>query len=154
MTPGNIFVTKDLYLKIGYFGESKKLKSDEYAKNLTSNPYYTSPEILSLNQTRFSSDIWPIGCILYELITLSGAFREKNKYILDDKIKRGIYDEKKLIRANCPSSMSNLVKEMLTTDAEVRPNIYKLASNFSFVLKFGYIIMFRRPNKFGRRMVS
>lgn len=38
------------------------------------SPIYMAPETLIYNHFSFSSDIWALGCILYELCTLQAAF--------------------------------------------------------------------------------
>lgn len=44
------------------------------SKEAAGSPIYMSPETLIHNHYTFSSDIWALGCILYELCTLQSAF--------------------------------------------------------------------------------
>lgn len=37
-------------------------------------PYYVSPEVVGSGGYDFKSDIWSLGCVLYELVTLRNPF--------------------------------------------------------------------------------
>ena len=41
----------------------------------TGTPYYASPEVWKDQPYDEKSDIWSLGCVLYELITLKPPFR-------------------------------------------------------------------------------
>lgn len=59
--------------------------------NLTpaGSPYYSSPEILSVNNPIFSTlnDVWALGVILYFMLTGKRLFNERNTQDLFEKIK-------------------------------------------------------------------
>lgn len=40
-------------------------------------PYYISPEICSGEKYSFKSDIWSLGCLLYEMVMRKKAFEGK-----------------------------------------------------------------------------
>ncbi|CAD5110793.1 DgyrCDS158 [Dimorphilus gyrociliatus] len=70
----NIFIKKGK-LKVGDFGISRILiGTSDMASTFTGTPYYMSPEVLKHQGYNAKSDIWSIGCILYELIHLKHAF--------------------------------------------------------------------------------
>jgi NIMA (never in mitosis gene a)-related kinase len=66
----NIFLTSKKLIKIGDFGISKVLDSTS-AKTFVGTPYYLSPEVCSNKKYDLRSDLWSLGCILYELCTLN-----------------------------------------------------------------------------------
>ena len=66
----NVFLTSNKYVKIGDFGISKVLDSTS-AKTFVGTPYYLSPEVCSNKKYDLRSDLWSLGCILYELCTLN-----------------------------------------------------------------------------------
>ena len=71
----NIFITGDNVIKLGDFGISKVLDSTEaFARTVVGTPYYLSPEICEGNAYSKASDVWSLGCVLYEMVTLSHAF--------------------------------------------------------------------------------
>jgi len=53
---------------------------------MVGTPYYLSPEVFQNKPYGYKSDIWAIGCILYELCTLKKAFDAKNIVNLMEKI--------------------------------------------------------------------
>lgn len=61
------------------------------AKTAIGTPYYLSPEICEDKPYNLKSDIWSVGCILYEMMTLSHAFDALSMKGLVLKILRGIY---------------------------------------------------------------
>ena len=87
LKPENILINKSNKLKIGDFGLSKKFNS---YKTYTLTPkeagttQYTAPEILD-EEGKYNkmSDIWSLGCIIYELFTLKMYYYDK----IRDKIK-------------------------------------------------------------------
>jgi serine/threonine protein kinase len=50
----------------------------DFAKTSLGTPYFLSPEICSGNKYNFKTDIWMIGCVLYELVCLRKPFEGEN----------------------------------------------------------------------------
>jgi len=48
------------------------------AETMVGTPYYMSPEMYENKPYTSKSDIWALGCILYELCTLKRAFEGAN----------------------------------------------------------------------------
>uniref|UniRef100_A0A8C5EMQ8 non-specific serine/threonine protein kinase n=1 Tax=Gouania willdenowi TaxID=441366 RepID=A0A8C5EMQ8_GOUWI len=73
----NIFLTNGgMTVKLGDFGIAKLLnKTMELARTLVGTPNYISPEICKGRPYNNKTDIWSLGCILYELCTLSHPFK-------------------------------------------------------------------------------
>lgn len=75
----NIFLTNNNTVKLGDFGISKLLEStNEAAMTVVGTPYYMSPEVCENKPYTFKSDVWALGCVLYELCTLQHAFSASN----------------------------------------------------------------------------
>ncbi len=75
----NIFLTTNHTVKLGDFGISKLLEStNEAAMTVVGTPYYMSPEVCENKPYTFKSDVWALGCVLYELCTLQHAFSASN----------------------------------------------------------------------------
>ena len=71
----NIFLKNNL-IKLGDFGISRILMgTSDLATTFTGTPYYMSPEVLKHDGYNVKSDIWSLGCVLYELCTLEHAFQ-------------------------------------------------------------------------------
>ena len=94
--PENIFMNKNMDIKIGDFGISKQLniyKTHSLTINKAGSNYYISPEILIKGIYNEKSDIWSLGCIIYELFTLNIYYNDK---MMNDikKINTDIYNYK------------------------------------------------------------
>ncbi|KRX10960.1 Protein kinase-like domain [Pseudocohnilembus persalinus] len=75
----NIFLSQCGSVKIGDFGISKQLDSTlAMAKTLVGTPYYLSPEVCENKPYTYQSDIWSLGCLLYEMCTLEHPFVSNN----------------------------------------------------------------------------
>ena len=46
----------------------------DFASTRIGTPYYMSPEIFENKPYNHKSDIWALGCILYEMVALTHAF--------------------------------------------------------------------------------
>jgi NIMA (never in mitosis gene a)-related kinase len=83
----NFFLGKNKTLRVGDFGIAKELASTvALAKTQIGTPYYLSPELCQGKPYSYASDIWSLGCVLYELCTLRVPFDAKNLAGLVDKI--------------------------------------------------------------------
>ena len=93
LKPENIFINKKMEIKIGDFGISKQLNI--YTTQITNNKagciYYMAPEILEKGIYNIKSDIWSLGCIIYELLTLNIYYIDKFKNNIQ-KIDTEIYN--------------------------------------------------------------
>ncbi|XP_042564843.1 serine/threonine-protein kinase Nek1 isoform X2 [Clupea harengus] len=88
----NIFLTKDGTVQLGDFGIARVLNSTvELARTCIGTPYYLSPEICENKPYNNKSDVWALGCVLYEMCTLKHAFEAGNMKNLVLKIIRGSY---------------------------------------------------------------
>jgi NIMA (never in mitosis gene a)-related kinase len=75
----NIFLTKDNKIKIGDLGVAKILDNiEKFTTSKVGTPYYLSPEVCEDRPYNNKSDIWSLGCILYEMCTLKHPFEAKN----------------------------------------------------------------------------
>ena len=120
----NILINRDFSIMIGDFGVSKILKpSFNLAETRIGTPYYVSPEIVRGKKYDKKIDIWALGCILCELMTLDYAFLSKNIHALNYKILEGKYELNKCYYSD---TLVNLVKTMLNPNIEKRPDIIDL----------------------------
>ena len=89
----NVFLNKDNTVKLGDMNVSKVAKKG-LLYTQTGTPYYASPEVWKDQPYDYKSDMWSLGCVLYEMATLKPPFRAENMEGLYKKVIRGI---KKLI---------------------------------------------------------
>ncbi|XP_027025946.2 serine/threonine-protein kinase Nek11 isoform X3 [Tachysurus fulvidraco] len=82
----NVFL-KQKVVKIGDFGVSCLLMgSCDLATTFTGTPYYMSPEALGHHGYDSKSDVWSLGCILYEMCCLKHAFEGQSFLSVVQKI--------------------------------------------------------------------
>eukprot|EP00033_Pygsuia_biforma_P003658 GCRY01004006.1.p1 GENE.GCRY01004006.1~~GCRY01004006.1.p1 ORF type:complete len:278 (+),score=19.34 GCRY01004006.1:154-987(+) len=121
LKPANVFLVSDGSVKLGDLGLGRYFSSKTYkAQSLVGTPYYLSPERMHEAGYDFKSDIWSLGCILYELAVLRSPFYEKglNLYGLCKKIDNIQYPA----LPSCYSvEMRDLISSMLVKDPKARP---------------------------------
>lgn len=124
----NIFLCKDNKIKLGDFGIARVLKSTmECARTSIGTPYYLSPELCMDKPYNNKSDIWSLGCVLYEMCTLRHAFDANSMKGLVMKILSGTYPPISTTRYS--SGLGKLVGSMLQKNPDARPNINELLEN-------------------------
>lgn len=90
----NIFMNQNGSIKIGDFGIARVLQHTyDCAMTAIGTPYYLSPEICQEKPYNQKSDIWSLGCILYEMLTLRHAFDANSMKGLVLKILQGRYPQ-------------------------------------------------------------
>lgn len=116
----NIFLTRSGLIKLGDFGIARILGSSiDMATTMIGTPYYMSPELFAGLPYNYKSDIWALGCCLYELVTLKHAFHARDMSGLIYKISHGkiggiskVYSE----------DLQCLISDMLNRTSDVRPS--------------------------------
>lgn len=87
----NLFLTKEERLKIGDLGVAKEVQ-ESHTHTIVGTPYYLSPELCEEKPYNNKSDIWSLGCILYELCTMKHPFDAKTQGGLFLKIIKEAYE--------------------------------------------------------------
>ncbi|XP_030605996.1 serine/threonine-protein kinase Nek11 isoform X2 [Archocentrus centrarchus] len=114
----NVFLKRNL-VKIGDFGVSCLLMgSCDLATTFTGTPYYMSPEVLNHQGYDCKSDIWALGCLLYEMCCLTHAFQGPNFLSVVMKIVEG--DTPTLPTAYSPD-LNSVMQRMLQKQPTSRP---------------------------------
>ena len=70
----NVFLNSDETVKLGDMNVSKVASKEGLNFTQTGTPYYASPEVWKDEPYDIKSDIWSLGCVLYEMITLKPPF--------------------------------------------------------------------------------
>ena len=79
LKPDNIFINGNMNIKIGDFGISKQIDSYKtltLTKYKKRTDYYVAPEIIVDGIYNEKSDMWSLGCIIYELFNLSVYYKD------------------------------------------------------------------------------
>ncbi|XP_050566268.1 serine/threonine-protein kinase Nek1 isoform X3 [Cygnus atratus] len=125
----NIFLTKDGTIQLGDFGIARVLNSTvELARTCIGTPYYLSPEICQNRPYNNKSDIWALGCVLYEMCTLKHAFEAGNMKNLVLKIISGSFPP---VSMHYSYDLRNLLSQLFKRNPKDRPSVNSiLEKNF------------------------
>lgn len=101
------------------------MQSHDFASTYVGTPYYMSPEICAAERYTLYSDIWSLGCVMYELCARRPPFDAKTHLQLIQKIKDGRVDP---LPAIYSPELQNTIKSCLRTNPLQRPDTAALLS--------------------------
>jgi NIMA (never in mitosis gene a)-related kinase 1/4/5 len=84
----------------------------------TGTPYYASPEVWRDQPYDLKSDIWSLGCVLYEAVSLKPPFRADDMAGLYKKVTKGVYPR---IPAQYSKDLENTIRLLLNVVPQNRP---------------------------------
>ena len=113
----NIFLFTDKTAKLGDLNVCKILSNDILGHTQAGTPAYAAPEVWMERPYGLKSDIWSLGCVLYEMVTLRCPFREDNMVKLYNKVLVGEY---KKIPNNFSEELNWIIEQMINSDINKR----------------------------------
>jgi len=123
LKPQNVFLTQNGDVKLGDFGVSKVMNSQAMAHTQIGTPFYISPEICQNKPYDSKSDIWSLGCLVFELCAL------KPPFIADDMkamMKKICYTSAPPISASFSVGLAESVTSMMHKQPRKRPSASRL----------------------------
>lgn len=118
-----VFLGANNAVKLGDFGLSKIIASHDFASTYVGTPFYMSPEICAAERYSHYSDVWSLGCIIYELATRCVPFDARSHVELVMKIKAG---RVKPLPERYSRELSEVIAWCLKVDASQRPDMAQL----------------------------
>ncbi|GJJ75520.1 3-phosphoinositide dependent protein kinase-1 [Entomortierella parvispora] len=122
LKPENILLDQRMYVKLTDFGTAKMLEPSEdgtdsdRANSFVGTAEYVSPELLTEKAACKSSDLWALGCIIYQLLTGRPPFKGSNEYQTFQKIVKLEYS----FPPGFPAAAMDLVSKLLVHDPNDR----------------------------------
>ena len=129
LKPSNVFFDSNNNVKLGDFGLSRIIKSESSDKNEAmaqtnvGTPYYMSPEQINELEYDEKTDIWSLGCVIYELVSLIPPFTAGNHLALAQKILAGKIER---IPERYSEDLQEVIQQMLNVDSTKRPSVEEL----------------------------
>jgi len=140
LKPANIFLTKNGIVKVGDLGLGRELSENSHeAHSRVGTPLYMAPQILKGEGYDWKSDIWSMGCILYELARLQSPFRTGMRphtelIKLMEHVIRGVYPPIP-DSLNYSKDLKDLVMIMLAFDPSQRPTAAEVCLSAESILQ-------------------
>ena len=126
----NIFLKQDNDVRVGDLGVAKVLNQTFFAKTFIGTPYYLSPEICEDKPYNDKSDVWALGCILYELCTYQHPFVARSQGGLILKI---LNENPKPINDCYSKELKTIISIIFDKDYQKRPSCVD-------ILKMNFVI--------------
>jgi NIMA (never in mitosis gene a)-related kinase len=114
---------EDNSVKLGDFGLSKMIKSHDFASTYVGTPFYMSPEICAAEKYTLKSDIWSLGCIIYELCAREPPFNAKTHFQLVQRIKEG---KVATLPEMYSPELNQVIRDCLKVNPDRRPDTIQL----------------------------
>ncbi|KAI0215162.1 3-phosphoinositide-dependent protein kinase 1 [Lamellibrachia satsuma] len=115
LKPENILLSEDMHIQITDFGsakivdqgeeESSAEPQEQRRRSFVGTAQYVSPEILTSKRAYFSSDLWALGCIVYQLLSGQLPFWGGHEYQIFQKITKLEYE--------FPDGFSKVAKDLV-----------------------------------------
>ncbi|KAG0371655.1 G2-specific serine/threonine protein kinase [Mortierella sp. AD032] len=123
-----VFLDGKHNVKLGDFGLSRSLTNPQkaFAQTYVGTPFYMSPELISEFTYDAKSDIWSLGCVIYELCALEPPFLADTQAQLSARIKEG---RVKSLPSQYTQELDNVVKWMLQVNSRKRPTTRDLLND-------------------------
>ncbi|CEL95631.1 unnamed protein product [Vitrella brassicaformis CCMP3155] len=120
LKPLNVFLTSDGLVKVGDLGVGRRL-SDEtlMLQSFYGTPRYLSPEMIQGRPYTASTDMWSLGVVLYELLTLNPPFRGQSLQAVTNEIILGRWAP---LPPECADTLfDSTIRGLLQSDPDRRP---------------------------------
>jgi serine/threonine protein kinase len=129
--PANLLLAKSGEVKISDFGAAYLRKSKGVQTAEMGSPYYMSPEQLQRQELTFSSDLYSLAVVLYELLTGQRPFAADNIEALTRKILQQPPIAPSTLRADLPKKIDAVLLHALAKKPGQR---YSTWSEFALAL--------------------
>ncbi len=138
MKSANVFLFSNGCAKLGDLNVSKVARRG-LGYTQTGTPYYASPEVWKDKPYDHKSDVWSLGCVLYEMITLRPPFRAKDMEGLFNKVCKGQYSR---IPDRFSEDLFKIVQYLLQVNSIQRPSCEQILQHPIILKRIEYFKSF------------
>ncbi|MGD9332521.1 MAG: serine/threonine-protein kinase [Desulfobacterales bacterium] len=117
--PSNIMLDRHGTPKLTDFGIAR-IRTQPSEKGVWGTPCYMSPELLKEETTTHQSDIFSLGCVMYELLTGQRAFNGENDFAIIYKITRENPTPVRELRPDLPEIFDDIMRKALSKNLQER----------------------------------
>ncbi|KAL0224416.1 hypothetical protein P9112_003806 [Eukaryota sp. TZLM1-RC] len=127
VSSSNILISSmhPIHVYISDLGLAKELTSDAH-QTMVGTPLYSSPEIFLGSRYDYSADVYSLGVVYYELMTLEHPFPGTRTVEVKEKVLKGEHLSVLDINPNVPIELATIVERMLSLDRKKRPSADEL----------------------------
>ncbi len=115
----NIMIDREDTVKITDFGTSRILQTQQYASTKIGTPPYMAPEQFDGRAT-FSSDIYSVGCIFYEMVTGAPPILDNNPYKIKERALRREVKPLSVVNSDVTPELNRIIMKMIEPQMEKR----------------------------------
>jgi serine/threonine-protein kinase len=135
VNPKNVMMRIDGVVKLGDFGIAKAahFMASKEGEMLMGKWMYMSPEQASFLETDARSDIFSLGIVLHELLTMKPLFGDDDLYVVREKLLNGEIPSPREANPEVPEDLEKIVMKMLERDLDKR---YQDAQTLSYDLEY------------------
>ncbi|KAF9097293.1 G2-specific serine/threonine protein kinase [Mortierella sp. AD031] len=128
LKPDNVFLDGKHNVKLGDFGLSRSLTNPQkaFAQTYVGTPFYMSPELIGEFSYNAKSDIWSLGCVIYEMCALEPPFLADTQAQLSARIKDG---KTRPLPSLYSPDLESVIKWMLNVEHRYRPTTKDLLAD-------------------------
>ena len=143
MKSANVFLFSNGSAKLGDLNVSKVARRG-LGYTQTGTPYYASPEVWKDQPYDNKSDVWSLGCVLYEMITLRPPFRAKDMEGLFNKVCKGQYSK---IPDRFSDDLFQVVQFLLQVNSSSRPSCEQILNHPVVMKRIEYFKSFAKEDE-------
>ena len=143
MKSANVFLFSNGSAKLGDLNVSKVARRG-LGYTQTGTPYYASPEVWKDKPYDNKSDVWSLGCVLYEMITLKPPFRAQDMEGLFNKVCKGQYSR---IPDRFSDDLFQVVQFLLQVNSSSRPSCEQILNHPAVMKRIEYFKSFAKEEE-------
>ena len=134
LKPENILLSTQFHIKVTDFGSAKIVETEPEPSDLgrkhsfVGTAEYCSPELLDHKGTTYASDVWAIGCILFQFLVGIPPFKGGSEYLTFQKVLHLQYT----VPLELDVDLVELLKLILVTNPTERATIPDIINNTVF----------------------